>query len=173
MLIARCALRDQAAFLALYDATSAKLFGVILRIVKREPWAEEVVQDVYLRIWDSAQRYNATLGQPMTWLINIARNRAIDFLRSSEYAMAHQNEELDDALPADVDLALSAETRAEMSRLAGCMDLLKSDQRDCILLVYHLGYTPTEVAERAGHAIGTVKTWLRRGVQRLRDCMRS
>jgi len=130
------------------------------------------VQDVYLKIWDSAQRYNASLGQPMTWLINIARNRAIDFLRGSEYANTRQHDELDEALASDVDLALGVQTRSELNRLAGCMEQLKAEQRDCILQVYHFGYTPTEVSRREGHAMGTVKTWLRRGLQQLRDCMR-
>lgn len=172
MLIGRCALRDQNACLELYDATSAKLFGVILRILKREHWAEEVLQDVYLKAWHAADSYNAARGQPMTWLINIARNRAIDFLRGAEHAAAQRSDDLDDELPSALDPVRSAETDAELRRLTDCLGLLKEPQRECILMVYHQGYTPTEVSHRRSHPIGTVKTWIRRGLEQLRDCMR-
>ena len=172
MLIGRCALRDQKALLALYDATSAKLFGVILRIVKREHWAEEVLQDVYLKAWQAADSYNASRGRPMTWLINIARNRSIDFLRGAEHAATQRSEELDDGLPSALDPLRAAETGKEMDRLAECLKQLKDGQRECILMVYHQGYTPTEVSRHSNHPIGTVKTWIRRGLQQLRDCMR-
>lgn len=173
MLIGRCALRDQKALLALYDATSAKLFGVILRIVKREHWAEEVLQDVYLKAWQAADSYNTTRGQPMTWLINIARNRSIDLLRSAEHAATQHSEELDDGRPSALDPLHATETGAQLDRLAECLKQLKDGQRECILMVYHQGYTPTEVSRHSSHPIGTVKTWIRRGLQQLRVCLRS
>ena len=172
VLIGRCALRDQQALLALYDATSAKLYGVVLRILQREHWAEEVLQDVYLKAWQAADSYNVARGQPMTWLINIARNRAIDFLRGAEHAASRRSEPLDDELPSTLDPLRSAETGGEMQRLAECLKQLKDGQRECILMVYHQGYTPTEVARRNQHPLGTVKTWIRRGLEQLRNCMR-
>lgn len=172
MLIARCALRDQAAFLALYDATSAKLYGVILRIVKREHWAEEVLQDVYVKAWQAAESYNASRGRPMTWLINIARNRAIDFLRSAEHSASQRTEDLDDELPSAHDPLSQAATDKDMSRLLDCLGQLSEGQRDCIVRVYHQGFTPTEVSRQSDTPLGTIKTWIRRGLQALRECMR-
>lgn len=172
MLIGRCALRDQKAFLALYDATSAKLFGVILRIVSREHWAEEVLQDVYLKAWQAADSYNASRGRPMTWLINIARNRSIDFLRSAEHAATQRSEVLDEGLPSALDPLRTTETSADMRRLAECLRHLREEQREYILMVYHLGHTPTEVSRHSSHPIGTIKSWIRRGLQQLRECMR-
>jgi RNA polymerase sigma-70 factor (ECF subfamily) len=172
MLIARCALRDQAALLALYDATSAKLYGVILRIVQREHWAEEIMQDVYLKAWEAAGSYNTARGRAMTWLINIARNRAIDFLRGAEHSASQRSDEIDDQLTSALDPLRAADTDGAMDRLAACLRELKDGQRDCILMVYHQGYTPTEVAQRSSHPLGTVKTWIRRGLEQLRKCMR-
>lgn len=178
VLIGRCALRDQRAFLGLYDATSAKLFAVILRILKKEHWAEEVLQDVFLKVWQAADSYNGGRGRPMTWLINIARNRAIDFLRGAEHAAARRADPLDEVgdtpdegLTAALDPLRAVETGAEMTRLAECLKAITAEARECILMVYHQGYTPTEVSARRNHPIGTVKTWLRRGLQQLRGCM--
>ncbi len=171
-LIGRCALRDQKAFLSLYDATSAKLFGVVLRIVNREYWAEEVVQDVYLKVWNAADSYNASRGQPMTWLINIARNRAIDFLRSAEHAAAQRSDLLDETLPSALDPLKTTETGSEMERLRRCLEELNESQRLCVLKIYHHGYTPTEVSRNDNRPIGTVKTWVRRGLEQIRKCMR-
>ena len=170
-LIARCALKDQRALLALYDATSSKLFGVILRISRREHWAEEILQDVYLKVWQAADGYNASRGRPMTWLINIARNRAIDFLRGAEHSASERSDELPEHLVSDLDPLRSTETRDEMQRLAGCLSLLGEAQRECVLMIYHQGYTPSEVSQARGHPLGTVKTWIRRGLEQLRKCM--
>jgi len=171
-LIGRCAQGNQRAFLALYDATSAKLYGIVLSIVKREHWAEEVLQDVYMKIWQAAGNYHASRGKPMTWLINIARNRAIDLLRGAEHAATQRSEELDDGLPSELDPLRATETGAEMDWLAECLKQLKTGQGECILLVYHEGYTVTEVARRTGYPVGTVKTWIRRGLTQLRRAVR-
>src|SRR3546814_9006209 len=84
-LLARCSLGDQAAFAGLYEATSAKLFGVALRILRREAWAEEALQEAYVKIWRHAESYNPARGRPMTWMINVVRNQALDLLRRGDY----------------------------------------------------------------------------------------
>lgn len=138
----------------------------------REHWAEEVLQDVYLKAWNAADSYNASRGQPMTWLINIARNRAIDFLRGAEHSAAQRSELLDETLPSALDPLRTTETGSEMARLRKCLEELNEDQRVCILKIYHQGYTPTEVSKIDSRPIGTVKTWVRRGLEQVRKCMR-
>lgn len=170
-LLARCALRDQRAFVALYEATSAKLFGVVLRILGREAWAEEALQEAYLKIWNGAGSYNAARGRPMTWMINIARHQALDLTRRAEFRRSEPNVPLDENLPASGTPLQATETHSELRRLTHCMETLADNQRECILLVYHQGFTPTEVAHRRSWPVGTVKTWIRRGLERVRTCL--
>src|SRR3546814_9855681 len=89
-LLARCSLGDQAAFAGLYEATSAKLFGVALRILRREAWAEEALQEAYVKIWRHAESYNPERGRPMTWMINVVRNQALDLLRRGDYRRSEE-----------------------------------------------------------------------------------
>ena len=170
-LLARCALRDRTAFLSLYQATSAKLFGVAIRILKGEAWAEEAVQEAFLKVWRNARQYDPTRGTPMTWMINVVRNEALDLRRSAQFRHAQQAVELDDGLPADAGPLEATETDSALERLRRCMQPLAKEQRACILLVYHQGFTPTEVSRRNGWPLGTVKTWIRRGLERIRTCM--
>jgi RNA polymerase sigma-70 factor, ECF subfamily len=171
-LIGRCALRDENAFVALYQATSPKLLGVILRIVVRRHWAEEVLQEGYMNVWRRADSYNAGRGAPMTWMTNIMRNQAFDFLRRSEYR-AHRRES-----PTEETLAASnpgpqqqTELSSELARLHRCLEKLGEPQRRCVLLIHHQGFTPAEAAKREAVPLGTVKTWVRRGLMRLRECL--
>jgi len=171
-LLSRCSLGDQAAFGQLYDATSAKLFGIALRILRREAWAEEALQEAYVKIWRYADSYNPSRGRPMTWMINVVRNQALDLLRRADYRAQEEewNPDSDTRTSADNPAAL-AETSQEMQRVLGCLGLLGDEQRDCILLSYHQGLTPTEVADRLKRPVGTVKTWIRRGRVKGRDCL--
>jgi RNA polymerase sigma-70 factor (ECF subfamily) len=171
-LLSRCSLGDQAAFAELYGATSAKLFGIALRILRREPWAEEALQEAYVKIWRHADSYNPGRGRPMTWMINIVRNQSLDLLRRADYRVREEewSPEKDERMSADNPAAL-AETSQEMQRVLGCLGLLGEEQRDCILLSYHQGLTPTEVATRLKRPVGTVKTWIRRGLIRVRECL--
>lgn len=173
-LLARCALGDRAALAVLYRASSAKLFGVLLRILKQPAWAEEALQETYLKAWRHASHYNAARGTPMTWLINIARNQAFDTLRRTEY---RSGEDLDaiahSLLASGVDPQALAETRHTLMQLQRCLDRLSADQRQSILLAYHEGLGPTELAARAQRPLATVKTWLRRGLAQVRECMRT
>lgn len=171
-LLSRCSLGDQAAFGALYEATSAKLYGVALRMLRREAWAEEALQEAYVKIWRHADSYNPARGRPMTWMINVVRNQSLDLLRRADYRAQEEewNPDKDQRMSGDNPAAL-AETSQEMQRVLACLGLLGEEQRDCILLSYHQGLTPTEVAERVKRPVGTVKTWIRRGLLKVRECL--
>lgn len=176
-LLAACARRDRAAFASLYQATSAKLFGVAVRMLRREDWAEEVLQDCYVSIWNNAAGYSATLSAPMTWMTTIVRNRCLDWLRRPRVEIVlHDDEETgedplermasDDPGPLER-LAASADARA----LAECMGRLDARMRQAIALAFYDGLTHTELAAHMRQPLGTVKTWVRRGLERLRGCL--
>jgi len=171
-LLSSCSLGDQAAFGELYEATSAKLFGVALRILKRRAWAEEALQDAYVKIWRHAGSFDASRGRPMTWMINVVRNQSLDLLRKADYRAPEDewNPEKDQRLSSENPEA-QAETSEEMQRVLGCLGKLGEEQRDSILLSYHQGLTPTEVATRLERPVGTVKTWIRRGLIKVRECL--
>lgn len=169
-LIALTARADRAAFRMLYDRTSAKLFGVVLRIVKDRAMAEDVIQEVYLQLWRHAGRYEAGTGQPMTWLISIARYRAIDAIRSRASA-ARPLQPLDDSHER---VAAAGDAEGELidrDRLAICLGALEPEQRDCVLLAYRDGYSREELAAQFAKPVNTIKTWLHRGLQSLRTCL--
>ncbi|MEO3429044.1 sigma-70 family RNA polymerase sigma factor [Pelagibius sp. CAU 1746] len=171
-LLSRCSLGDQAAFGELYEATSAKLFGIALRILRREAWAEEALQEAFVKVWRHAGSYDPGRGRPMTWMINIVRNQSLDLLRRADYRVAEEEwtAAKDRRTSAD-NPAASAETSEEMQKVLACLGRLGEEQRDCILLSYHQGLTPTEIAGRMKRPAGTVKTWIRRGLMKLRECL--
>ena len=173
-LIARCALGDHTAFTSLYRATAPKLYGIALRLLKREAWAEEALQEGYIKIWRNAGSFDPGRGSPMTWMICITRNQALDLLRKAE-CRAHEVEwkaETDSRRSGD-DPAIRAEVSQELARLRECLARLTEQQRCCVLLIYYQGFTPTELARSLGVPLGTVKTRVRRGLIRLRECLRS
>jgi RNA polymerase sigma-70 factor (ECF subfamily) len=175
-LLAATARRDEAAFARLYEATSAKLFGVALRILRREDWAEEVLQDCYVSIWNNAATYSAALSSPMTWMTSIVRNRCLDWLRRPvlDTVSAAADDEVDplDQIAGDepgplARLAASADARA----LAECLGRLEAKQRQVIMLAFFRGLTHSELAAHTREPLGTVKTWIRRGLERLKGCL--
>jgi RNA polymerase sigma-70 factor, ECF subfamily len=176
-LLAACARKDQAAFARLYQSTSSKLFGVALRILRREDWAEEVLQDCYVSIWNHAGSYETGLSAPMTWMTSIVRNRCLDWLRrpNLEVALAGPDEDGDDPLdrmpseePGPLDeLARSADARA----LGDCLRRLEAKQRQAIMLAFYQGLSHSELASHMREPLGTVKTWVRRGLERLKGCL--
>lgn len=173
-LLAQCALGDQTAFVSLYRATAPKLFGVALRILKREPWAEEALQDSYMKIWRGADRYDPGRGAPMTWMINVVRNQALDLRRRADYRVAEVEwAAANDPRVSGDNPALQAEVSEGLGRLRDCMERLAERQRKSILLIYREGFTPTELARSLEVPVATVKTWVRRGLARVRECLRS
>jgi RNA polymerase sigma-70 factor (ECF subfamily) len=170
-LLARSAQRDQRAFAELYELTSSRLFAVCLRILRRRDWAEEVLQETYVKVWHRADSYHAGRGSVLTWLTSVARYAAIDTLRSRR----NDPEPLDDAT-AD-SLAAPADSNPEFlasgPNLDNCMNELGQDQRQSIMLAFHLGLTHEEVGARLERPLGTVKSWIRRGLESLKRCLQA
>lgn len=172
-LMARSALRDQRAFRDLYRHTSAKLYAVALRIVRREDWAEEVLQESFVNIWNHIAEYSAVRSAPLTWMTAIVRNRALDWLRRPNLERGDEDYDLlveavaDDAPGPDVVLGASRDARA----LAECLKQLTGNQRQTIILAYSHGLSHGELAQHLKQPLGTVKTWIRRGLDRLKGCM--
>ena len=175
--LAATARKDQQAFQALYAATSAKLFGFALRIVNKRELAEEVLQDAYVNIWNHAGNYQASLAAPLTWMISILRNRAIDQLRR-----LHHDVEIDgddfamqfiEAIEQPGGTPLQQlEMSQDANALAACMARLERAHRQAMALAYFHDLSHSEVATQLSMPIGTVKTWLRRGIDKLRLCLR-
>jgi len=172
-LLARCALSDQRAFKALYQATSAKLFGVAVRITRRKDWAEEVLQESFVKIWHHAGSYDTVKAAPMTWMTAIVRNRSLDWLRRPREVQASEEVEallanVPDEGPGPEDLAVLS---ARSGKLHECLEQLGEDQKQSITLAFFHGLSHGELAARMGKPLGTVKTWVRRGLERLRQCL--
>lgn len=171
-LISRCALRDRQAFAALYDATSAKLFSVIQRILGQEAVAEETLQEVYLKIWQRAGDYHVGKGRPMTWLISLARYRAIDVLRAQQRRVpAGSHDAVDTLVESASGPQQDAMQSGESADLDECLGQLAEPRRQCLQLAYCEGYTHEELSERMGSPIGTIKSWIRRSLLAVRDCL--
>ena len=170
-LLARTASGDRQAFAALYGASKAKLFAVSLRIVRERQLAEEVLQDSFVSIWNHAADYAAAKSAPMTWMTAIVRNRSLDIVRRSR-----EEPDVDDALSANlVDEsaapAAEAQARAEARDIRRCLEELEAEQRQSIALAFFHGLTHSELASHLQRPLGTVKTHIRRGLMKLRDCL--
>jgi len=179
--LARVALGDRAAFATLYQSTSRHLFGVILRINPDRAQAEDILQEVFVNVWRAAQGFEAARSQPMTWLTSIARNRAIDSLRRRRtevtvvtLAASDDDDEGDlltrlpstDAGP--LELLLQA---ARMREVTDCVTQLSAQQQQCLALAYYQGLSHAEVAQHLVQPLGTVKSWVRRALVALKDCL--
>lgn len=163
---------DKAALQMVYQRTSAKLFGICLRILNDRMEAEDALQEVYVSLWRRAGNYDPARSSPITWLATFARNRAIDRLRSS--TRSRDTDELVEAgsIADDRPGALELmEGEQERQRLFGCMDQLDERQRRAIRSAFFGGATYAELAERAGTPLGTMKSWIRRGLAQLRGCL--
>jgi len=174
-LLARVALRDRAAFEQVYRATCAHLLGVAFRILNQRERAEEVLQEAFMNVWHSAAGFNAAVATPMTWLINIVRNRAIDALRSGKTERGSTVALDDDAMNIAADEAQQPQQLLDESlarlKIDGCMAGLGASQRQAIALAYYRGMVHTEIAAALGAPLGTVKAWVRRGLDKLKSCL--
>jgi RNA polymerase sigma-70 factor (ECF subfamily) len=175
-LLAAVALGDRTAFRRLYDLTSAKLFGFALRVLNKHELAEEALQDAFVSIWHAAASYQAHLAAPPTWMATIVRNKALDIRRrlQSEAEVDAGWFEYD---PVDdlEDMDAGPQERVQLSRdadaLARCMNTLAGRQRQAIGMAFLHDLSHGEVAARLSQPVGTVKTWIRRGLDRLRECL--
>jgi RNA polymerase sigma-70 factor (ECF subfamily) len=173
-LLDRLALGDESALKPLYDLTAAKLYGLALRVLGQRERAEDALQEAYLQIWRSAADYRASLSPPMAWLGLTVRSRALDLLRrhSHESHTAALDEALTDTLPSPTPGPPDAHLASEQARaLHQCIHRLESRQRELVSLAYLRDLSHSELAEQLRLPLGTVKTWLRRGLDQLRACM--
>lgn len=171
-LLAACGRRDRAAFERLYRLTSPKLFGVAVRILRRDDRAEEILQECYLSIWQHAGEYAPALAQPMTWMTSIVRNRCLDWLRRPALELADEDGAITAATESDAPGPLAALERAvEAAAVKRCLDGLDARQRQSIALAFYDGLSHSEIASHLGAPLGSVKTWVRRGLARLKSCM--
>lgn len=167
VLLSSVAAGDQQALSDLYDAFSAALYGVVLRMVEKEEVAQEVLQDTFVKVWRNASGYDASKGRPFTWLVNIARNTAIDALRSAGMRKAEAIQPIDkhvyrlgsDTLTPDLE---AADVRAVVGRL-------RTEHRELIEMAYFQGYSQQDIADRTGLPLGTVKSRTRTALLDLRD----
>jgi RNA polymerase sigma-70 factor (ECF subfamily) len=171
-LLAQCSLGDRRAFETLYRSVGPRLHGVALRFMGRPDLAEEVLQESFVRIWNNASRYEAHLSAPLTWMINITRNQAIDQLRKHRDRPLSDVEEqalVDDSPSAHEQLS----SARDASALNRCLDSLEGMQRQSITVAYFQGLSCAELAEHLAAPLGSVKSWIRRGMERLRRCLES
>jgi RNA polymerase sigma-70 factor, ECF subfamily len=176
-LLARVALRDRAAFEQVYRATCAHLLGVAFRILNQRERAEEVLQEAFINVWNNAGGFNVSVASPMTWLINIVRNKAIDTLRSGKTERGSTFALDDEAMAVAADESqqpqhLLDESLAKL-KIDACMGELGASQRQALALAYYRGMVHTEIAESLGAPLGTVKAWVRRGLDKLKGCLES
>ena len=172
-LLAGVARQDRTAFAQLYAATSAKLYGIVLRILRRRDLADEILQEVYVKIWEHAGGFVPGRASPVSWMAAIARNRALDEVRrKGPIALEDMPAgfEVADTLP------LASETierTQELQRLFACLDGLEPQKAEIVKLAYLTGLSRDELAARFGHPAATIKTWLHRSLKQLKDCLSS
>ena len=163
---------DQAAFAQLYDATSSRVFGLALRVVRDPAQAEEVSQEAFLEIWRTAGRFDPDRGSPLSWLLTIVHRKSVDRVRSAEASTRRDTNYHQQNQPVDHDAtAEAAHASMEAHRVRGALGSLTAVQREALELAYFGGYTHTEVARMLDLPVGTAKTRIRDGLIRLRDTM--
>lgn len=183
-LIERTARGDHAAFAQVYERTHAHLFGVALRMLGREQAAEDVLQEAFVSVWKNAGQYRSRIEgqeiQPMTWLIAIVRNKSLDALRSLSRRKESELPEDDELEPQEAAAGAAAPSAMELlaqasqaMKIEGCLDGLEGSYRQSLALAYYQGLSHSEVAAQMGAPLGSVKAWIRRGLERLKTCLAS
>ncbi|MFT6589527.1 MAG: RNA polymerase sigma factor (sigma-70 family) [Rhodoferax sp.] len=175
-LLDRVAEHDHAALKSLYEHSASKLYGLAVRVVTNREWAEDVLQESFLSIWRMAGDYRASLSPPMAWMGLIVRSRGLDLLRRRTAERSQVTQELDetltDTLASDSPCPLdSAQASQQASALHQCLGRLENRQREVVSLAYVRDLSHSELAEQLKLPLGTVKTWIRRGLDQLRLCM--
>ena len=163
-------LKDRAAFSKLYSAASPKLFSVLLRILRQRAEAEDALQEVFVKIWQRADRFRPEEGRAQTWMTAIARNHAIDMLRARK-PQASVIDEAYDLASDEVDPETAAVNRSEGDRIDRCMKTLESDKADAVKRAYVEGLSYQDLAEMYNIPLNTMRTWLRRSLLKLRECL--
>lgn len=169
--LAACAAGDRKALHALFDVEAGRLIAVAQRIVRRRELAEEVVQDAFISIWQNAARYDAALGSARGWIYAIVRHRALNVIRDGAREDLLDPEQLQTAQERESVVDDAFEQLATSSRLRACLEAIESEKRESLLLSYVAGYSHGEIAGLLGIPIGTAKSWVRRGLAALKECM--
>jgi RNA polymerase sigma-70 factor (ECF subfamily) len=172
-LLARVALSDQQAFAELYRLTSSHLYAVALRILRESGTAEEVLQESYVNIWHHAGSYVAAKSQPLTWLTSIVRNRCLDQMRRREVDTVTIDDEeqgtmFADDRPSPMEMLISS---ADALAVRDCVERLDAGQKQAIALAFYHGLSHSELARHLRQPLGTVKSWVRRGLERIKACL--
>ena len=173
LLLQLVASQDRRAFASLYAASSSKLYGIILRILKRRDVAEDILQDVYVRIWERAMDFDSRKAPAIAWMIAIARNRALDERRRAAVGLdaLDADAEVANVVSEDEDPLAAAERSDNLRRLAECLNKLDKNRRDIVLLAYRDGYSRQELSQRLARPVGTIKTWLHHSLVQLKTCL--
>ncbi|SDN46468.1 RNA polymerase sigma-70 factor, ECF subfamily [Allokutzneria albata] len=171
-LVQRVARGDEAAFGQLYEVLAGPIYGVVLRVLRDQAQSEEVAQEVLVELWRTATRYAPDKGSVLTWALTVAHRRAVDRVRSAQSSADREDRagRLGAERPFD-EVAEQVTARLEREQVRVCLKALTDLQREAVLLAYYRGYTYREVAELLGSPLGTIKTRLRDGLIRLRDCL--
>lgn len=170
-LLARVAQHDREAFRSLYEQMAGRMFGVCQKLTGQPELAEEAVQDAFIRLWHNAGEYHSERGSPLNWMLTIARYRTLDLMRARKVRQTTGDEMLENvagATPDPLDASLQADGA---EALTGCLEELSESQRDSILLSYYKGFTHEELSTALSTPIGTVKSWIRRGLMALKRCL--
>jgi RNA polymerase sigma-70 factor (ECF subfamily) len=167
------ATRDTAAFAALYKQTSAKLYGVVARIINRSDVAADVLQETYVRIWDKAGEFDSAKGSALGWMATIARNRALDEVRRVRPVSLEDQPEGFEPAAEEIDPLAARERSEGLRALVDCLKGLDEEKRAVVLLAYYRGFSREALAKRFGRPVPTIKTWLHRSLAQLRDCLAS
>ncbi|MDO3386561.1 sigma-70 family RNA polymerase sigma factor [Gilvimarinus sp. SDUM040013] len=160
---------DRRAFNELYRLTSGKMYAVCLQLLQRKDLAEEALQEAYVRVWHNACDYHSDKGSVVVWMVSIARYRALDILRSAAYRREGRESDLEQSDEHTPEDALF--DQRDRVRIDECMDTLEDGQRQMIQLAYFRGLTHAELTEHTGSPLGTIKSWIRRGLQKLKRCL--
>jgi RNA polymerase sigma-70 factor, ECF subfamily len=172
-LLAGVAKGDRTAFEQLYVATCAKLYGVALRILRRSDLADQVMQEAYLNIWASAGRFNPEVATPITWMVAIARNRAIDLVRKKQGVSIEEESDAMDVVAEASDPLEGRQFTEELKHLLACMGKLDPERQRLVLLAYYSGWTREQLATKFDKPANTIETWLRQSLAEIRGCLGS
>jgi len=172
-LMRRIASSDEAAFRALYRQTSAKLYGIVFRILPQKDAAAEALQEAYVRIWERAADFDAARGSPLAWMATIARNRALDEVRRVRPASLEDVPESFEPVAEPIDPLGPRDRSERLTALIACLERLDDDKRAILMLAYYHGASREALAKRFGRPVPTIKTWLHRSLAQLRDCLSS
>jgi RNA polymerase sigma-70 factor, ECF subfamily len=171
-LLRRVAQGDVEAFAAFYDDTRARVFGLVVRVLRDPGYSEETTQDVYLQVWRGASGYNSSAGSPLAWLMTLAHRRAVDRVRSEQAASQRESRygAANVELPADrvAEAVISSDERRQVTE---CLGALTDPQRECIQLAYYEGLTYLQVSERLSANLATIKSRMRDAIRGLRNCL--